>query len=119
MGADVIDRKFFVAGDRARATAQALVDASGAAIDLTGQTVRWELWTSDDATLLFSAAAVIATPATGGLVSHEFSAEEAAYLILNPGLYHERWVRVDASSREERFPTHGVIETWFKRKPGT
>lgn len=118
MGATVLDRKFFVAGDRARATAQELVDASGAAVVLTGQTVRWEVWTADDATLLFSANAVVDSP-TGGIVSHEFSADEAAYLIQNPGLYHERWVRVDGSSREERFPTHGVIEIYFKRKPGT
>ncbi len=118
MGAEVIDRKFFVAGDRARATAQTLVDANGNAVDLTGQSVRWELWTVDDGTIVFSTNAAIDTPADGE-VSHEFTADEAAYLVLHPGEYHERWIRVDASDREERFPTHGVISIWFKRKPGT
>lgn len=117
MSAAVLDRKFFVAGDRARATAQVLVDASGAAIDLTGQTVRWELWTVDDATrVLFGNASVDAT--TTGKVSYEFTADDATWAIANPGQYRERWIRIDGSGREEHFPTHGVIEFWWKKKPG-
>lgn len=118
MGATVLDRKFFVAGDRGRSTAQALVDAAGVAVDLTGCTVRWELWRVGDSERVLYGNASIDLPATLGTVAYAFTADDAAWAILNPGQYLERWIRIDASSREEHFPTQGVIEFWFKRQPG-
>jgi hypothetical protein len=118
MTAAVLQRKFFVAGDRARATAQTLVDSAGAAIDLTGQTVRWELWTADDGErVLFGAATIDA--AAAGQVSYAFTADDATFAVANPGRYRERWIRIDAATLTEHFPTHGVIELWFKKQPGT
>lgn len=118
MAEEILDRKFFMAGDRARATAQLLTDSSGAVIDLTGMDVRWELWSLDFATrVLFGDAAEDAE--TKGLVSYEFSEEDATWAIGHPGEYREIWIRVDSEGREEHFPTQGVIEFWFKRKPGT
>lgn len=114
----ISDRKTFIAGDRARATAQTLVDDADAPIDLSGQTVRWELWTPQYGERVLTAAADIVA-ATAGTVKHEFTADDATYLIANPGNYWERWVRIDASSREESFPTRGPIDVWFRERPGT
>jgi hypothetical protein len=118
MAAEVLERKWFVAGDRGRATSQLLVDSSGAAIDLDGMTVRWELWSVDfGERVLFGDATKDAE--TTGQVSYEFTEEQAEWAVENPGERREKWIRIDSQGREEQFPTHGVIEFWFKRKPGT
>lgn len=112
MGQPVVDRKFFTLGDLGRSTAQTLVDTNGDPVDLTGMTVRYELYLGDELIVTREATIVDAKAAT---VRHDWQAGDVDDA---GGPYHEFWIRVDGAGKEEHFPTRGEIEVWFRSPPG-
>ena len=76
----------FTCGDTAPSVVGTLTNASGAAIDLTNCTVRFQMSRVGEARLCLDAVAVI-TSTTGGLVRYDWAVHD----LDDPGSYTSRW----------------------------
>jgi hypothetical protein len=76
-------------------------DENNAVIDLTGATVRYTLRNTDTLALKINrAAAVIESPATGGIAHYQFVAGD----VDTSGTYEEEWEVTYPSTAKESFP---------------
>lgn len=89
----------FVVSDSARAISMALADSNGTAIDLTSASVTLRFRAPDGS--VTERAASIATPATGGIVSYTFSADDLA----SDGIYLGEWVITFSGDTQLTVPT--------------
>jgi hypothetical protein len=91
---------YFGQSDTSPVLQDTLLDSSGAAVDLTGATVKFTMTDRFGVVVINAAAATIVGPPTGGVVSYTWQTADLA----NPGFYRGKWTVTFSGGGVESFP---------------
>lgn len=100
------DLFFIKQNDRREALKRTLKDSAGAAINLTGATVKFIMKTTPTGTAKVNSAAVIVGPAVDGVVQYNWAAGDTD----TAGLFLGEFEVAFADATKQTFPNDGYIE---------